>query len=71
MEMSYLCSVQKYLLVCFSLLTKYQTVETHEVVVQPQIQTWMKTDRANAFEIPSPFVVGVFKPVTSICEQVW
>lgn len=62
----------KYLLVCFSVLTKHQqTVETHEVVVQPQIQTWMKTDRANAFEIPSPFVVGVFNPVTSICEQVW
>ncbi|XP_070695375.1 transcription factor-like 5 protein [Pempheris klunzingeri] len=45
-----------------------QSAEAQEAVINPEIQKWMKTDRP--FEVLSPFVVGVFKPVTNMCEQV-
>lgn len=61
----------KSLLLCFSFLTILQSAEAQEAVIHPQMQKWMKTDRANAFEVSSPFVGGLFNPVTNMCEQVW
>lgn len=60
------------LLLCFSFLTMLQqSAEAQEALIHPQMQKWMKTDRANPFEVTSPFVGGVFNPVTNKCEQVW
>ncbi|XP_038578079.1 transcription factor-like 5 protein [Micropterus salmoides] len=47
-----------------------QSAEAQEAVIHPQIQKWMKTERANPFEVSSPFVGGAFNPVTNMCEQV-
>ncbi|XP_070767303.1 transcription factor-like 5 protein [Enoplosus armatus] len=47
-----------------------QSAEAQEAVIHPQMQTWVKTDRANPFEASSPFVGGVFNPVINMCEQV-
>ncbi|XP_040920311.1 transcription factor-like 5 protein [Toxotes jaculatrix] len=47
-----------------------QSAETQEAVVHPQMQKWIKTDRSNPFEISSPYVGGVFNPVTNMCGQV-
>lgn len=61
----------KSLLMCFSFLTiLQQSAEAQEAVIHPQMQKWMKTDRANAFEVSSAFVGGVFNPVANMCEQV-
>ncbi|XP_044068462.1 transcription factor-like 5 protein isoform X2 [Siniperca chuatsi] len=47
-----------------------QSAEAQEAAIHPQIQKWMKTDRANPYEVSSPFVGGVFNPVTNMREQV-
>ncbi|XP_010729994.1 transcription factor-like 5 protein [Larimichthys crocea] len=47
-----------------------QSAEAQEAVIHPQMQKWMKTDRANPFEVSNPFVGGIFNPVTNKCEQV-
>ncbi|XP_029135362.2 transcription factor-like 5 protein [Labrus bergylta] len=47
-----------------------QSSENQEAVTHSQMQKWMKTDRANPFEVSCPFVGGVFNPVTNMCEQV-
>ncbi|XP_040008676.1 uncharacterized protein LOC120803811 isoform X2 [Xiphias gladius] len=47
-----------------------QSAEAQEAVIHPQMQKWMKTDRANPFEVSSPYVGGVFNPVTNMCGQV-
>ncbi|XP_035511945.1 transcription factor-like 5 protein [Morone saxatilis] len=49
-----------------------QSAEAQEAAMHPQMQKWMKTERANPFEVSSPFVGGVpvFNPVTNMCEQV-
>lgn len=58
-------------LLCFSFLTMFQqSAEAQEAVIHPQMQKWMKTDRANPFEVTSPYVGGVYNPVT-MCGQVW
>ncbi|XP_029291314.1 LOW QUALITY PROTEIN: transcription factor-like 5 protein [Cottoperca gobio] len=46
-----------------------QSVEAQEAAVHPQMHKWMKTDRANPFDVSSPFVGGAFNPV-NMCEQV-
>ncbi|XP_067448833.1 transcription factor-like 5 protein isoform X1 [Thunnus thynnus] len=46
-----------------------QSAEAQEAVIHPQMQKWMKTDRANPFEVTSPYVGGVYNPVT-MCGQV-
>nr|XP_033484563.1 transcription factor-like 5 protein [Epinephelus lanceolatus] len=46
-----------------------QSAETQEAVIHPQLQTWMRTERANV-EVSSPFIGSVFNPVTNMCEQV-
>ncbi|XP_026224573.1 transcription factor-like 5 protein isoform X2 [Anabas testudineus] len=35
-----------------------QSTESQESVIHPQMQKWMKTDRANPFEVSSPYVIG-------------
>lgn len=58
-------------LLCFSFLTiLQQSAEAQEAVIHPQMHKWMKADRANSLEGSSPFVGGVFNPVTNMCEQV-
>ncbi|XP_054465348.1 transcription factor-like 5 protein [Anoplopoma fimbria] len=47
-----------------------QSAEAQEAVIHPQMHKWMKTDRANPFEVSSPYAGGVFNPVTNMCEQV-
>ncbi|KAM9351005.1 transcription factor-like 5 protein [Symphorus nematophorus] len=46
-----------------------QSAEAQEALIHPQMQKWIKTDRANPLEVSSPFVGGVFNPVTNTCEQ--
>ncbi|XP_075955904.1 uncharacterized protein LOC142958356 [Anarhichas minor] len=41
-----------------------QSAEAQEAVIH------MTTDRANPFEVSSPYAGGVFNPVTNMCEQV-
>ncbi|XP_071332870.1 transcription factor-like 5 protein isoform X2 [Trachinotus anak] len=48
-----------------------QSAEAHEAVLHPQMQKWMKADRVNPFEVSSPYVGGVFNPVTNMCAQVF
>ncbi|XP_070825678.1 transcription factor-like 5 protein [Chaetodon trifascialis] len=48
--------------------TLLQSAEAHEAVLHPQ--KWVTTDRANPFEVSSPFVGGVLNTVTNMCEQV-
>ncbi|XP_076598266.1 transcription factor-like 5 protein [Chaetodon auriga] len=45
-----------------------QSAETQEAVLH--LQKSVKTDRANPFEVSSPFVGGVLNTVTNMCEQV-
>ncbi|KAA8590839.1 transcription factor-like 5 protein isoform X1 [Etheostoma spectabile] len=46
------------------------SAEAQEAVIHPQMHKWMKADRANSFEVSSPFVGGVFNPATNMCDQV-
>ncbi|KAF3697102.1 Transcription factor-like 5 protein Cha transcription factor HPV-16 E2-binding protein 1 [Channa argus] len=46
-----------------------QSAEAQEAVIHPQMQKWMKTNRANPFEVSSPYVGAVFTPVSSMCGQ--
>ncbi|XP_030279114.1 transcription factor-like 5 protein isoform X2 [Sparus aurata] len=52
------------------LTTLQQSAEAQEAAMYPQMQKWMKSDRANPSEVSNPFVGGVFNPVTNMCEQV-
>ncbi|XP_074499900.1 uncharacterized protein LOC141772617 [Sebastes fasciatus] len=46
-----------------------QSAEAQEAAIHSQMHKWMKTDRANPYEVSSPFVGGSFNPVTNTCEQ--
>ncbi|KAM9751603.1 uncharacterized protein ACNS7B_008420 [Menidia menidia] len=48
-----------------------QSTESQEAVTHPQMQKWMKADRANLFEAPSSYLGSAFDPVTNICGQVF
>ncbi|XP_041656269.1 transcription factor-like 5 protein [Cheilinus undulatus] len=53
-----------------SLTILQQSAESQEAGIHPQMQKWMKTDRAKPFDLAGPIVGGVFNPVTNMCEQV-
>lgn len=62
----------KSLLLSSSFLTiLQQSAETREAVIHPHMQKWVRSDRANAFEVSSPTVEDLFNPVTNVNEQVW
>ncbi|XP_072224084.1 uncharacterized protein [Leuresthes tenuis] len=47
-----------------------QSAEAQDAVIPPQMQKWMKADRANPFEVPGSYRGGAFDPVTNLCGQV-
>ncbi|XP_071750736.1 transcription factor-like 5 protein [Centroberyx gerrardi] len=48
-----------------------QSAEAQEAVIHPQMQKWMRCDRANPIELSNPYGGGVFNPIAGMCGQVF